>query len=212
MTPKDSNPQLQIEKLPVPPYGTNTYILLCRETGQSAVIDAPGKPETVLALLQGSEPRFIFMTHNHFDHTGALVRLRQELQVPVVAHQADTSGLPLTPDLILEDEKILTLGRLPLQILHTPGHTPGSICLLHEDVLFSGDTLFPGGPGRTNSPADFKQIIRSLQEKIFSLRRNCRVYPGHGEATWLDTERKDFNDFLSRGLPEGLCGNVVWHK
>jgi len=212
MTNKEITPHLIIEKLVIPPYGTNSYILTCRKTQQSTIIDAPGEPESVLARLKGTSPQFIFMTHNHFDHTGALVRLRNELKIPVAAHAADAAGLPLNPDRLLEDETTIRLGSLTIKVLHTPGHTPGSICLVTEDRLFSGDTLFPGGPGRTNSPVDFKQIIKSLQEKIFSLPQNCRVYPGHGEATWLQAERSNFENFLSRPLPDGLYGNIVWHK
>jgi len=95
-------------------------------------------------------------------------------------------------------------------VLHTPGHTPGSLCLLSGKHLFSGDTLFPGGPGKTGNPAAFEQIINSITEKLFILPDETLVYPGHGEDTVLGKEKQEFAVFSSRPRTPGLCGDVLW--
>jgi glyoxylase-like metal-dependent hydrolase (beta-lactamase superfamily II) len=97
-----------------------------------------------------------------------------------------------------------------MRALHTPGHTPGSVCLLIGKHLFSGDTLFPGGPGKTGTPAAFEQIVNSIIERIFVLPDETLVYPGHGEDTILSKEKQEFAIFSGRTRPSGLCGDVLW--
>ncbi|MGB6339420.1 MAG: MBL fold metallo-hydrolase, partial [Candidatus Aminicenantaceae bacterium] len=101
-------------------------------------------------------------------------------------------------------------GNINLEVLHTPGHTPGSLCFIYDRYLFSGDTLFPAGPGRTSTPAAFEQIVRSLKEKIFPLPENTLIYPGHGASTILKKEKEEFAVFSSRTHPPNLCGDVLW--
>jgi glyoxylase-like metal-dependent hydrolase (beta-lactamase superfamily II) len=144
------------------------------------------------------------------DHTGALTELKSKLQIIVAAHPLDAVNLPLLPDLSIQDGDILPIGRIELRVLHTPGHTPGSVCFLTGKHLISGDTLFPGGPGKTGSPSDFRQIVQSLTGKIFSLPEITQIYPGHGDSTTLGKEKEAFDLFSSRPHDPKLCGDVLW--
>ena len=205
---KDSN--IQVEKLELGPFGTNAYIIVCRETGDSVLIDTPADAGIIMDRLQGTSPRFILLTHNHMDHLGAFAGLRSALKVPVAAHPLDAARLPSPPEVLLNDGDSVPFGNIELKVLHTPGHTPGSLCFLTGKYLFSGDTIFPGGPGATRSPDSLQQIIKSINEKIFILPDDTQVYPGHGDATILKKEKAEFAIFSSRPHPPGLCGDVLW--
>jgi hydroxyacylglutathione hydrolase len=205
---KDEN--LQIDKLSLGLYGTNCYILSCRQTGESVLVDAPAEAETILEHLKGFDPKYIIITHNHMDHLEAFSELKANLGVPVAAHPKDAGNLPSQPEVLLKDGDSISFGNVDLKVLHTPGHTPGSICLLTGKYLISGDTIFPGGPGKTGSPADLRQIIESLTEKIFVLPEDTQIYPGHGDSTLLGKEKAAFDVFSTRALDPSLCGDVLW--
>jgi glyoxylase-like metal-dependent hydrolase (beta-lactamase superfamily II) len=210
MQPVFTSPTLRVVRLILGTYGTNTYILTCLRTSESLVIDAPEGEDEILKNLRDTRPRAILLTHAHFDHTGALLALKGALDVPVVAHRDDGPRLPLKADHSCEDGEKLPLGALAIEVLHTPGHTPGSLCFGISGLLFAGDTLFPGGPGRTQSPSDFRQILDSLSAKIFPLPDETRVFPGHGEPTTLKAERAAFEAFRARHPNPQLCGDVLW--
>ena len=204
------NDSVQIERLALGPFGTNTYVLICKDTGDSVVVDAPGEADQVLQRLEETNPKYIVMTHSHLDHVGALSELRSALSVPVAAHEADADNLPMPPALLLNDGEIIPFGKVQLKVLHTPGHTPGSLCFLTSNYLISGDTIFPGGPGKTWSSADFGQIIESITSKIFTLPDDTLVYPGHGDSTIVKKEKQAFAVFSSRPHDPNLCGDVLW--
>jgi hydroxyacylglutathione hydrolase len=204
------NDSIQIERLSLGPFGTNSYLLICQKTGASVIVDAPGDAEKVLKLLEGTHPKYILMTHNHMDHVDALAALKSALNVPLAAHEDDAGGLPLKPEQFLNDGDTISFGEIQLKVLHTPGHTPGSLCFLTDRYLISGDTIFPGGPGKTWSPDDFKKIVESLTNKIFTLPDETQVYPGHGDATVLKKEKHEFEAFSSKPHDPDLCGDVVW--
>jgi glyoxylase-like metal-dependent hydrolase (beta-lactamase superfamily II) len=206
------NETIQIERYELGPFGTNSYIITCLKTSDSIVVDAPGDAPKVLGQLQQTNPKYILMTHNHMDHTGALAELKSALNIPVAAHAADADRLPLTPDMLLVDSDGLTFGNIHFTVMHTPGHTPGSLCFYTEGYLISGDTLFPDGPGKTGSPADFRQIVESLQSKIFVLPDDTQVFPGHGNHTVLGKEKQAFEAFSARPHDPNLCGDVLWSK
>ncbi len=201
---------IRIEKLSLGPFGTNTYLLICQKTRNSLIVDAPGEADKVLKRLEGTQPRYILMTHNHMDHVEALADLKSALNVPLAAHADDAAGLPVKPEQYLEDGDTITFGDIQLRVLHTPGHTPGSLCFLTGNYLISGDTIFPGGPGKTWSPADFKKIVASLTAKIFSLPDDTEVYPGHGDGTVIKKEKQEFETFQAKPQDPNLCGDVVW--
>ena len=204
------NDSIRIEKHELGPFGTNSYLLICPKTGDSVIVDAPGEAQKVLKRLEDTHPRYILMTHNHMDHVEALAELKSTLEIPLAAHQADAGGLPVKPEQFLNDGDTISFGKIQLRVLHTPGHTPGSLCFLTGNYLIAGDTIFPGGPGKTWSPADFKQLVASLKSKIFVLPDETIVYPGHGESAILREEKQNFEVFSSKPHDPNLCGDVVW--
>jgi hydroxyacylglutathione hydrolase len=204
------NESIQIDRLILGPYGTNCYILTCLETGESLLVDAPAEASEILETARGSHPRYLFITHNHGDHTGALSELKSKLNIPVAAHRLDAGRLPLKPEILLEDGQEISLGKMRLKVLHTPGHTPGSVGLLAGKSLIAGDTLFPGGPGHTRTPADLKRIIESITQKILVLPGDTEVHPGHGDSTIVKKAKEEVAVFLSRPHDPLLCGDVLW--
>jgi len=204
------NEYVQIDRLKLGPFDTNSYILTCPLTGESILVDAPAEASEILRASKGTHPRYILITHNHLDHIAALTELKSELRIPIGAHRLDTKGLPLRPDILLEDGEKVSCGNISLKVLHTPGHTPGSLCFLAGKDLISGDTIFPGGPGKTRSPTDLNLIIQSITTKIFVLPDDTTVYPGHGDSTVLRKEKKEFAIFSSRSHDPNLFGDVLW--
>jgi len=201
---------LQIERLELGPFGTNAYIVVCQKTRDSVLIDTPSEASIILDRLKGTNPKYILLTHNHRDHLGALAELHSRLKVPLAAHALDAPDLPSPPEMLLSDGDTVPSGNLKLEVLHTPGHTPGSLCFKVGRYLISGDTIFPGGPGATKSPDVFRQIIKSITEKIFILPDDTPIYPGHGNSTVLKKERDEFAAFSSRPHDANLCGQVLW--
>jgi glyoxylase-like metal-dependent hydrolase (beta-lactamase superfamily II) len=203
---------IRIDKLTLGPYETNTYIAVCRQTGESLVVDAPARASEIIAHLSGTQPRYILLTHDHYDHTGVLVSLRSRLKVPLAVHEFDSYQLKTPPEIILKDGDSIALGNLKIEVLHTPGHTPGSLCFKIRKYLFAGDTVFPGGPGRTESPDDFRRILKSIKEKIFRLPDDTMIFPGHGDGTTVKKAKEEYAAFASRPHRPDLYGDVTWQS
>ena len=201
---------LQIDRLKLGPYETNSYILTCPRTGDSVLVDAPEGASEILKALKNTHLKYILITHNHMDHIGALSELKSRFRVPIGIHRLDAKALPLQANMILEDGGKVDCGSMSLKVLHTPGHTPGSLSFLIGKYLIAGDTIFPGGPGKTRSPADLKLIIESISSKIFVLPDDTAIYPGHGDSTLLGKEKKEFSVFSSRPHDPNLFGDVLW--
>ena len=201
---------IRLERLELGPFGTNAYIVGCPATEESLLVDAPDEPKVIIDRLGTASLKYILLTHNHIDHIGALAQLRAELGVPLAAHAADTSNLTAPPEILLGDGQVIALGELRLTVLHTPGHTPGSLCFKVGPYLISGDTIFPGGPGKTGSPDAFRQIVKSISEKIFVLPDDTHIYPGHGDSTVVKKEKGEFAVFASRSHAQDLHGDVLW--
>lgn len=193
--------QAEIHKLVVGPMDNNVYVLRCRETGDAVLLDAANEHEKLLELCQDLGVRKVLETHGHWDHIQAVPAVR-DAGYDVGVTEADASMLP-SYDFVLEDEVVIEVGRLRLHTILTPGHTPGSMCFRVEGspVLFSGDTLFPGGPGATHFPGgDFATIISSIEGRLFSpLAPETIVLPGHGSDTTIGDERPHLQEWVTRG-------------
>ena len=191
---------LRIRRLVVGPLENNVFVVVCAHTGAAAIIDAAAEPDRIAEAVAGLEPVVILTTHGHHDHVGAAVEMREQLGVPLRIHPADATLAGLVPDRPLEDGEEVAVGELRLSVVHTPGHTPGSTCLALPGHLFSGDTLFPGGPGATGRPgSSFELIIASIRNRLFTLPDDTRGHPGHGLDTTIGTERPQLTEWIARG-------------
>ncbi len=192
---------LEIHRFVVGPLDNNVFILRCRQTGQALLVDAANEHDLLLEMAHALGVRQVVETHGHWDHIQAVPQLR-DAGFDVAVTPADADMLP-SYDQLLEDEGALEVGRLRLRVLATPGHTTGSACFLVEGkpILFSGDTLFPGGPGATNTPTgDFPTIIESLERRLFSrLAPDTVVLPGHGSDTTIGAEAPHLQEWVDRG-------------
>ncbi len=191
----------EIHRLVVGPLDNNVYVLRCKQTGGAILLDAANEHEKLLDLCQRLNVDKVLETHGHWDHIQAVPAVRDAgIEVGVTA--ADAAMLP-SYDFVLEDDTVVEVGRLRLRTILTPGHTPGSMCFLLEGspVLFSGDTLFPGGPGNTRTPeGDFPAIIDSIENRLFAaLGSDTLVLPGHGDDTTIGAEQPHLPEWLDRG-------------
>jgi hydroxyacylglutathione hydrolase len=185
--------------------------VVCPQTGESVLIDVPPGARTIVKHLRGTRLRYILLTHSHIDHYTGLKATRDRLKAPVAVHAADSrKWLPFPPEILLADGDFVAAGKVRIEAIFTPGHTPGSMCFRVGRYLLSGDTLFPGGPGRTVSAADFRQITAALAEKVFVLPDDTEVFPGHGPSTVLGKEKAEFRAFSSRPHDPSLHGDVIW--
>lgn len=183
--------KLEIKKFEVGSFENNCYILVCLESGEGIIIDPAAEGRKILNEAKDLKVKAILITHGHGDHIGALETVKNETGAPVGIHADDAPRLPLTPDFYLKDGDEIPFGKLKLKVLHTPGHSPGGVCLLVGKHLISGDTIFPGGPGNTAIPgANYSRIIKSIWEKIFILPDDTIVYPGHGANTTVGEEKR----------------------
>jgi glyoxylase-like metal-dependent hydrolase (beta-lactamase superfamily II) len=190
-----------IHRVVVGPWENNVFVLRCKQTGDAVLLDAANEHDRLLELCRALGVTKVLETHGHMDHIQAVPQLRDAgYEVGVTA--ADATMLP-SYDFVLEDETIIAVGALRLRTIATPGHTPGSMCFALEGspILFSGDTLFPGGPGNTKSAiADFDTIIRSIEDRLFTpLSAETLVLPGHGLDTTIGAERPHLQEWVDRG-------------
>ena len=191
---------VEIHQVVVGPVDNNVLILRCTETGDAVLLDAANEHELLLELCKDLGVRRVLETHGHWDHIQAVPQLRDAgYSVGVTAQ--DAAMLP-SYDEVIDDESTIDVGRLRLHTIHTPGHTPGSMCFLLEGhpILFSGDTLFPGGPGNTEGDASrFATIIEQVDRKLFTLPPDTIVLPGHGLDTTVGAERPHLDEWIERG-------------
>ena len=192
---------VEVHRVVVGPVENNVYIVRCRQTGDSLLIDAANEHDLLLELCRDLNVHQVVETHGHWDHIQAVEAVRNA-GIDVAVTRADAAMLP-SYDQILEDESVVTVGRLQVATIATPGHTLGSMCFAVEGtpLLFTGDTLFPGGPGNTSfEDADFSTIIHSIEGRIFAaFGPDTLVLPGHGVGTTVGTESPHLDDWVERG-------------
>jgi glyoxylase-like metal-dependent hydrolase (beta-lactamase superfamily II) len=191
---------VRIDKIVVGPFENNVFVVRCKGTGEAVIVDAANEHELLLDVARRTGVRRVLTTHGHFDHIQAVTQMRDAgIDVGIAAE--DAKMLPAY-DFVIPDEEELRVGDLRLRTIHTPGHTRGSTCFVLDNhpVLFSGDTLFPGGPGNTTfEGGDFDTIIRSIDQRLFTLPGDMLVLPGHGLDTTIATERPHLQEWVDRG-------------
>ncbi len=202
-------PGLEITKVAVGPMNNNAYLLRCAATGELALIDAANEAGVLLALIGDVPLATIITTHQHHDHWAALAAVQEATGAATAAHPDDSAPLPVPVTLPVRHGDAISVGDAVLTAIHLRGHTPGSIALCYdgggslarEPHLFTGDSLFPGGPGNTGQdPRRFGQLMDDLEERVFGpLPDAAWIYPGHGSDTTLGAERPQLPQWRSRG-------------
>ena len=196
-----SDARAEVHRFVVGPFENNVYVVRCRRTGVAALLDAANEHDRLLRVAKSLGVTSVLETHGHWDHIQAVEQVR-EAGIDVWVRVEDATMLP-SYDHLLEDDTVHHVGDLGLRTVHTPGHTPGSISFALEGtpMLFTGDTLFPGGPGNTASEeGDFARIIASIDERIFGVfGPETVIWPGHGAPSTLDVERPHLDEWIERG-------------
>lgn len=199
-------PGLTITKVMTPPFENNCYLLRCTSTGETLLVDAAGDAPRLLELVGDGTLTTVVETHGHWDHVQALEEVVAATDAKVVAHPGDEGDLPVPVDTLVSNGDTVTVGDVTLDVIHLEGHTPGSIALLYSGDperphLWTGDSLFPGGPGNTNKDeARFTRLMDDLESKVFGrLPDETWVYPGHGKDTTLGAERPSLPEWRERG-------------
>jgi len=199
-------PGLAISKLAVSEMANNAYLLRDTASGEALLIDAAAEPGALRSLIGDADLRTVVTTHGHWDHHRALPDVVQATGAVTVAHAADAADLPVPVQRTVGHGDTVTVGAQTLEVIHLRGHTPGSIALVWRGPgdagvhVFSGDSLFPGGPGRTTNPEDFNSLMDDLEERIFGrFADSTWFYPGHGNDSTLGVERPHLGEWRARG-------------
>ncbi|MBG0856192.1 MBL fold metallo-hydrolase [Streptomyces spinoverrucosus] len=196
---------LMITKIAVGPMDNNAYLLRCRATDEQLLIDAANDADSLLGMIGDDGIASVVTTHQHGDHWQALAAVVAATGARTYAGRDDAAGIPVPTDVLVDDGDTIRVGRVELTARHLVGHTPGSIALVYDDPhghphVFTGDCLFPGGPGRTTRPEEFNSLMGGLETKLFDvLPDETWIYPGHGNDTTIGTERPHLAEWRARG-------------
>jgi len=199
---------LVVTKIAVGPMDNNAYLLRCASTGQGILVDAANEAGRLIEMIGDTPVGMIVTTHRHADHWQALPEVQKHTGAEVVAHSADADYLPVPVAHRAEHGEVLRFGDAAVSLIHLRGHTPGSIAVLYDagggladgPHVFTGDSLFPGGVGKTNSPADFTSLLTDVTDRLFTpLPDATWIYPGHGKDTTLGVERPHLGEWRERG-------------
>ena len=201
----------ELKVVQVGPWSMNSYLIVCQETGASAVVDPGGDGDVILKNARDTKIEKILLTHGHGDHIGALDEVKEKTGAPVHLHPADAEVFEISYDIPFADGDIVSVGNLRVKVMHTPGHTPGSVCLdLGDGCIVVGDALFVGGPGATSNLQAFALTMQNMKSVFFTWPDETRFFPGHGPGGRIGDERRSFESFLERGWSTDLCGDVTW--
>ncbi|MFL2644190.1 MAG: MBL fold metallo-hydrolase [Dehalococcoidia bacterium] len=208
---QDENIHATITQIDMGPYSNNGYLIKCNQTNEGIIIDTPAEPEKIIEEIGDTNIVAILITHGHQDHLLGFDEIMNAAKCPVYCHDGDSDLLPSSPDVLIQDNQRIPFGNQEIICLFTPGHTNGSTCYLLGNHLFSGDTLFPGGPGKSKNPEAFTQEIHSIESKLLVLPPEVDVYPGHGDTnTTIEEALEKFSVFTSKPHAPDLCGDVDW--
>jgi hydroxyacylglutathione hydrolase len=206
------NEKLILKSAEVGPWPMNTYALICPETRESVLFDPGADPDKLEAMLAGSTPIAILLTHTHFDHINELDEMRHRLNVPVMAHPGPhVNDLPLDADRELTTGDTVEVGRHTLRVYHTPGHVQDQIsfAIENDNRIIVGDTIFAGGPGKTWSAEDFQTTLNTLRQVVLSWPDDAVCYPGHGPSFRLGDLRDDIEAFINKDHGR-FHGDATW--
>jgi hydroxyacylglutathione hydrolase len=193
-------------------YGNNVFVVVDRSTGESAFIDAPGDPEANIAAADalGVKPAKILLTHGHGDHTPAIDALKEKYGAKLYAAPHEPGLKDGQLDEAVNHGNSVSVGNLRFSVVSVPGHTPGSTTFVCGKSAFVGDTLFPGGPGRSRDNAALLEEIESIKRELYTLPEDTTIYPGHGDITTIGASKEEFAVFDSKTHAADLHGDVNW--
>lgn len=204
---------LDVIQMGVGSFANNVYLVKDRLQDCSLLIDAAAEEGSLLEEVGRDRLVAIVLTHAHMDHIQALEGIRRRTGAPVGLHPQEPGFSRLRPEISLSEGQRIRVGAHELEILYTPGHTPGSVCfLLRPNLCFCGDAVFPGGPGKTGSAEAFLQAVQSLERKIYTLPDEVRLLPGHGEGTLVADSRREYEAFRRRPRSKTPYGDVLWEE
>ena len=197
---------------PAGAYANNIYVVIDRETNEAAFIDAPDEPEKAIAMADeaGVSPSLILLTHSHGDHTAGIEALKARFGCRLVADAQEPWLKEGQLDQAVDDGDEVRVGNIAFRVISVPGHTPGSTTFLTGKSAFVGDTLFPGGPGRSASNEALQQEIASITSKLYALPGETTIYPGHGDTTTIAASKDEYAVFAAKDHDPDLHGDVNW--
>ncbi len=201
---------LELRKVIVGPWPMNAFVLIDRANRSTIIIDPGDDANAILAATQGLPVKRVLLTHTDPDHIGALSAVVGATGAQVAAHPGAAGRLIDPLDDELHDGDVVRLGDHEIRVIETPGHAPGHVSFLVGNDLIGGDVLFPGGPGHTNTPEDFQQILETITQKLFTLPDETVVHPGHGDSVTIAQAKAEYRKFAAREKPADLCGDVTW--
>jgi len=192
------------------PYSNNAYVIADSGSGDALIVDMPSGSAATVDAVSGLKVAGILLTHTHPDHWAEYDLVKEATGAPVYCHPAERIMPAAKIDRPLADGDEIRVGSVVVKAVHTPGHTPGSTCYTVGRFVFSGDTLFPGGPGRTQTPDDLRQTVVSITSRLHTLPDDTLVLTGHGDNTTIAESKREFALFEARDKPADLCGDVTW--
>jgi glyoxylase-like metal-dependent hydrolase (beta-lactamase superfamily II) len=200
-------------------FENNAYLLTCNRTGRSVIIDTPAEPIELMNAASDTDVQAVLITHNHTDHLQGFDEVISNVNAPVGIGADDAHAISgkQTSTLDVSHGNLLSFGDITLRAIATPGHTPGSTSyMLPSEVpgatphVFTGDTLFPGGPGKSGSAESFQQLVTSIQTNLLTLPEDTVILPGHGKSSTVKESKAEFETFSANPKRDGLYGDVTW--